>query len=47
MWVRNETRDCPENGEGLDLEVGRSGFDGRFIEGDIGVVLLIDVKVFD
>ena len=45
VWVRNKTCHRSKKGEGFDLEVGRGGLDGRFVEGDVRIVLLVDVKV--
>lgn len=47
VWIRDKTGDRSKNSEGFDLEVSRGRLDRRFIESDVGVVLLIDVKVFD
>jgi len=46
VWVRNKTCHRSKKGEGFDLEVGRGSFDCRFVEGNVGIVLLVHVKVF-
>lgn len=45
--VGDEAGDGAEEAEGLDLEVSRVGEDLGLVEGDVGVVLLVDVEVLD
>ena len=47
VWVRNETCHRSENSEGFDLEMSRGGLYRRLIEGNVGVILLVHVKVFN
>ena len=47
VGVGDETGDCADKCEGFNLEMRRCGLDVRFVESDEGVVLFVDVKVFD
>ena len=46
MRVRNQTSDSSQESERFNFEVGRRRNDVWFIEGDIRVILLVDVEVF-
>ena len=47
MRVGDETGDGSEDGEGLDLEVGRAGDDEVLVQRDERVVLLVTVEVLN
>ena len=45
--VGNETSDSSEQSEGLDFEMCRSFDDFVVVQRDVGIVLLVDVEIFD
>jgi hypothetical protein len=47
MRIWNKTRYGSEEGERLNLDVCGRGDNLGFVEGDVGVVLFVDVEVFD
>jgi hypothetical protein len=47
MRVRDQSSDGSEDGEGLDLQMGRPRHDHVFVEGDERVVLLVAVEILD
>jgi len=46
MRIRDQTGDGAQNGERFYFEVCRTGDDVRFVEGYMGIVLFVDIKIF-
>lgn len=47
VGIRDETGDSAENGEWLDLKMGGTFSDLVLVASDEGIVLLVDVKIFN